>query len=442
MGFAYENKRLHFVGAGGVSMSALMRICRSLGAIVSGSDRTDGPTLRALREEGFDVAVGHREDVAARADTLVYTSAVKEDDPERAVAKRQIERSELLGEIAALYPTVIAVAGTHGKTTVTGMLACILRSAGVPFTAHIGGKLAGERSGAIIEGNDVFLTEACEYKRHFLTLRPTVGVVTNVEYDHPDCYENPGDVYRAFATFGAQCGKLITEDEELRKEVNEANARTNAHTNISAYAHIDIRPPGKKPNEYLCTCGDLQIPLSLGVWGGFNLKNAAYAVAAALELGIAPDAIGRGLAAFRGAERRQQTVGEWKGMPVVSDYAHHPTEISALTKEARAHFGTVAVVFEPHTYSRTRALMDEFATCFDADQVYLLPTFGAREPKNEEVDKNLFDALKTPNKIYADWGETRKLLARLPQKYYGAILFVGAGNVDAFAKELVASEQK
>ena len=434
MEFAYKDKHLHFVGVGGVSMSGLIRIARHLGANVTGSDKRDGDAIRALREEGYNVYVGHNPELAAKCDVLIYTSAVSEEDAERQAAEKQMERSELLGEIAALYPTVIAVAGTHGKTTVSGMLASILKEAKVPFTAHIGGRLQGENSGTYIGGGEIFLTEACEYKRHFLRLKPTVGVVTNVEYDHPDCYRDLDDVYRAFESFGANCKALVTEDRRLICAL--------AHTNTSTYHQMNIRKVEGKEDTYQLETNGEWWQIGLNVWGEFNMQNAAYAVAAAILAGIDRDAILKGIGRYRGAERRQEVLGTYRDMPIISDYAHHPTEISAVTKAATKRYGKIAVVFEPHTYSRTQALLDKFATCFEAEKVYLLPTYAAREKETAGVDEALFEAINVHNKTYADGDRALKALRDLPRRYYGAILFVGAGSVHKLAKQVAALEQK
>lgn len=433
MEFAYKDRHLHFVGVGGVSMSGLIRIARRLGARVTGSDRTDSDALRALQKEGYAVYVGHDPKVAAECDLLVYTSAVAPDDPERKAAEYQMERSVLLGEIAALYPTVIAVAGTHGKTTVSGMIASILLEAGVPFTAHIGGTVRGENSGTYIGGDRVFLTEACEYRRHFLQLRPTVGVVTNVEHDHPDCYPALDDVYRAFEAFGKQSRAVVTEDERLICAL--------AHTNTSTYLPACIRT-GQNGEKAICEEDGKAIPIELQVWGDFNVKNAAFAIRVATLLGIDDAHIAEGLRRYRGVERRQETVGTLNGMPLISDYAHHPTEISALTQAATERYGRIAVVFEPHTYSRTQALLAEFGTCFHAECVYLLPTYAAREEKAEGVEEALLDAICVQNKTCADKATTLRYLCELPRGYYGAILFVGAGSIHTFAKQVAALEQK
>ena len=330
MGFAYKDKHLHFVGVGGVSMSGLIRIAHSLGAKVTGSDRAESDNLRALREEGYSVYVGHDPSVAAKCDLLIYTSAVDGEDVERKAAKRQVERSVLLGEIAALYPQVIAVAGTHGKTTVTGMIAAILREAGIPFTAHVGGTMQGENCGTYIGGGDVFLTEACEYRAHFLCLRPTVGVVTNVEHDHPDCYPTIDDVYRAFEAFGSNCKALVTEDRRLICAL--------AHTNTSTYHQMCIRKEKGDEDTYIFHSDEGEMRIALNVWGDFNMRNAAYAAEVALLAGIDPKHIQAGLQKYKGVQRRQETVGQLHGMPPgdVADHGVTGTCGSSAGRAARA----------------------------------------------------------------------------------------------------------
>ena len=432
MDFAYKDKHLHFVGVGGVSMSRLLRICHARGALVSGSDRADSPTLRALSDEGYDVYCGHDPAKAAQADLVIYTSAVREDDPERQAAARSMERSELLAHIASLYPVVVAVAGTHGKTTVCGMIAAILRAAGVQFCAHIGGTMRQDEPDMAADG--VFLTEACEYRRHFLRLRPTVGVVCNVEHDHPDCYPDLEAVYEAFEAFGAQCRSVITKDRRILCKL--------AHTSTCTYDDMSISTQNIEQNTYLLRCNQKEMTVRLKVWGEFNMQNAAFAAETASILGVEPEYIKEGLETFEGAKRRQELVGYYKGMPVLSDYAHHPTEIYALTKEASKRYRNVAVVFEPHTYSRTKALLARFGTCFCCERLYLLPTYAAREQREDAVDEALLSCVEVKQKSLADWRDTLCQIQKLPHKNYGAILFVGAGNVDAFAKELVALEQK
>lgn len=415
-------------------MSGLARLAARWGAMVSGSDRRDSRTLDELRREGYDVYVGHDADRAMHADLVVYTSAVAAQDPERQAASAQMERSVFLAEIARLYPTVVAVAGTHGKTTTCGMLCAILDRAHIPYTAHVGGTLAKHTGGTVIAGDEVFVTEACEYQRHFLSLSPTIGVVTNVEYDHPDCYRDLDDVYDAFAAFGANCRALVCRDERL--------TCTLAHSLTRTYSHISISPDTSNRDTYQLSFMGMDVPFCLHVWGDFNMQNAAYAAAAGLLLGVTPMAVAEGLATYRGADRRQQYVGSYRGMPIYTDYAHHPTEISAVTRAFHGRYRRLAVVFEPHTYTRTTALLDDFARCFDADELYLLPTYAAREAREDTVDEALYGAIVIENKHFAPRDKTLEMLQKTPHKKYDAILFVGAGDIDKLAWDLAMLEQE
>ena len=428
MTFGYSGQRLHFVGAGGISMSGLMRLCAHYGAVVSGSDRNDSETLAALADEGYEVYRGTNPAVAARADLVVYTSAIPPHHPERLAARCSLERSRLLCAIAQGYDVVIAVAGTHGKTTVCGFLASILLEAGAPFCAHIGGYIPRLGGSVYLGGDRIFVTEACEYQQHFLGLNPTIGLITNVEYDHPDYYPDLAATQAAYARFGSQCGRLVCGDGVVCSMV---------HKNTCLYAQPYVLPAHDDTGAFAMMFDGAYIQTTLGVWGEFNRQNAALAAAGALLAGVEIPAIRRGLAAYTGAKRRQQVVGTWRGMPVVSDYAHHPSEIAALLGAAKERWGDVCVVFQPHTYTRTEALLARFATCFDCETLYLLPTFAAREAYMPRMDERLWEAVSvrdkhlcTPQKFWQD-------IAKTPHKKYGAILFVGAGDIHAYAMSLL-----
>lgn len=428
MDFAYRGKHVHFVGIGGVSMSGLAQMSARYGAKVTGSDKNE-EALKPLRQMGMEVYGGENAAMANRADLVVYTSAVREDHPERLAAKQAMERSAYLGYIASLFDRVVAVAGTHGKTTVCGFLSSILLSAKAAFSAHIGGYVPALSGSIYCGGNELLVTEACEYQRHFLTLRPTIGLITNVEYDHPDSYPDLQALQEAFGQFGERCRILVCQDGAVCSRV---------HTDTRIYAHPYIRPTSMQDDALELMFGDTYVCAKLGVWGDFNRQNAALAAAAALLLGVDPAHIATGLANYRGAKRRQQEVGVWRGIPVISDYAHHPTEIARLTQAAKDRYGKIAVVFQAHTYSRTMALLDRFATCFVCDTLFLLPTFAAREAPDDTVDEKLFAAIAVADKYRCTAQSIGELLQqKAPHKNYGAILFVGAGDVDAYSQQLL-----
>jgi len=421
-------KSIHFVGVGGVSMSALIRLARDMGAQVSGSDSRFSPTLAKLLEEGYDVYAGCRPEMARSADLVVYTGAVPPTNPELQAASRLMERSEFLGEIARGFEIVIGVAGTHGKTTSAAYLASILEAARLPFTAHIGGEVVGYGSGYRRTGDRILVTEACEYREHFLALRPTVGIVTNVEYDHPDYYRTPDQLYRAFGRYAESAEALVCPTE-----VSEC---IGADMHRCLYDDMCIRPvpEGGDAWVYMDRCSSIQV--CLPTWGAFNAYDACLAIRAARVIGVDEEAIKLGVASFSGVKRRQQVLGRLHGAPLITDYAHHPTEIRALLEEARKRFGRLCVVFQPHTYSRTEGLMAEFATCFEeADTLYILPTYAARETGDEQVVVNLERAIKKADKHLVGPEQLVEILKK-PCGKYNAYLLVGAGDVNDLAQML------
>lgn len=421
-------KRLHFIGCGGVSMSALLQIAAHYGAICTGTDRADGVFLRGLLSAGYRVMQGENPLWAGAADLVVYTAGVRPDHPERLAAKRTMERSELLAQIAAMFPTVVAVAGTHGKTTVCAMLAQILLQARIPFTAHIGGYVHALGGSAACLGEQVFLTEACEYRRHFLTLSPHIGVITNIQFDHPDYYRDFADVCTAFTQFANRCTRLVTTEEVL--------ACLPAHTCTCTYADACISPLDMRAYSFQYRDTSACFPVTLPVWGDFNAADAMLACRTARLLHIDEESIRQGLRHYRGTARRQQTIGFCDGVPVVVDYAHHPTEIQTVLHAARLHFGRLLCLFQPHTYSRTVGLLDQFVHCFDdCELVLLLPTYAAREAAQPDVDRQLAARIAAPCQSVLPTQlveQTKKAL----QKNYNAVIVVGAGDIDTLAAAL------
>lgn len=400
-------------------MSALAEYAALSGARVTGSDRTFSRALEKLKASGLGVYVGVDEDIIGEADLVVRSSAVPLSNPEIARADTLgipvVERHEFLARVAADFDKVIAVAGTHGKTTVTAMTAHVLKSAGVPFVAHIGGEpvgmgnltVFGGANGAVPRG--IFLTEACEYRRHLLALSPDIAIVTNMECDHPDCYGTIAEVHSVFAKFVEKCPRTV---------ISAANAFicTGAHTNICANEQS-----GKRENSAcgarraecegaegsICTygvsrileCGTTQTAivykdgaeceLHLPAAGAHLLEDALFAVAAAGEAGVDFAFACRALADFKGVKRRFEKVGEICGAQVVFDYAHHPTEIACALDAARA-YGRPLVVFQPHTYTRTARYLDGFASVLGSEErVILMPTYAARETPEEGADSGV-----------------------------------------------------
>lgn len=378
-------RKAYFIGVGGIGMSALAQLLADQGVAVSGSDREASPVTELLAKKGIEVLIGQKtENVPSDAEVVVYSEAVWEDNPERMRAKElgipQKSYFTMLGEVSKGKRT-IAVAGTNGKTTTTGMLAKILADAGASPTAVVGSLVKDFGSNYLHGDSDLFVVEACEYKRDFLTLHPTILVVTNIEWDHTDYYKDLADVQSAF--------------RELMEKVPHEG------TIITDVEHPHIAPilTGLAPRivDYRSdTRYELRLP------GEFNQMNARAGAAAAREAypSITEDSIATSLSHFQGTWRRFEYKGTTKaGADVYDDYAHHPTAVRATLAELRKRTtGKLYVAFHPHLYSRTRDLLDDFASAFgDADGVFIAPIYAAREVDDGSVSSAKLAELITQN---------------------------------------------
>lgn len=392
----FQGRHVHFVGIGGAGLSAIARVLMEQGATVSGSDLVLSPVAEALARDGALVYRGHRAEQVAGADMVVVSSAVPEGNVEVQAAREAdvpvIRRPQILGELME-GRIGVAVAGTHGKTTTTAMIASILWEAGLDPTFIVGGLVLGLGTNARAGTGPHFVVEADEYDRTFLGLRPQVAVVTNVEHDHPDCYPTFEDFRAAFAEFVGLLppdGLLVAcWDNPAARTLGEARAAQGAP--VAFYGlrgevtwtvrdlHSD---PSGGPNFVVVRQGTALGEVRLRVPGIHNALNALAALAVTDSLGV-PFAAARSiLGGFRGVARRFEVKGETEGVTVVDDYAHHPTEIQATLAAARQRFPgrSIWAVWQPHTYSRTKALLEEFTRAFDrADHVLVLPIYAARE---------------------------------------------------------------
>lgn len=427
----------YFIGIGGISMSALASLLYDRGFQVRGSDAFESDGTRMLRSKGIPVKIGEEEEITEK--NVVYTSAVDEAHPQRNGAqragKRLWSRAELLGAIAEEYPYVLSVAGCHGKTSATSMLAHIFYSAKRPFTCHIGGedKLLGNYRD---NGKEYFITEACEFKRNFLHLHSTVSVILNIDRDHTDCYQNEQDLVAAYAQFAAQ-SKLCVVNAEDRY----ANAIP--HSVSFGLNAGDIRAEKLCSNQekysFLVTEGGIpHIRIKLSVTGKVHVENALAAYAAARLTGLTPEEIKRGLESFQGVKRRFEHAGTICGAPVICDYAHHPREIDASFETAqKICSGTVRLVFQPHTYTRTRDLMDEFIRVLKkAENPIIYKTYAAREPFDDAGSAYTLVS-RLPEAIYVQSPtQLYKRLSQLIQKD-DLVLVLGAGDIYGIAKSII-----
>jgi UDP-N-acetylmuramate--alanine ligase len=382
-----RHRHVHFIGIGGIGMSALARLLLARGFEVSGSDRSPGEQGEALCGLGAVVADRHEARNVRGADLVITSSAVPSDNPEIKAALDEripvLKRSELL---AALTNAArgIAVAGTHGKTTTSALIGHILAFAGLDPTILIGGIDANLGSNARLGGSDLVVVEADEYDGSFLPLRPAIAVITNVEPDHLDYYgtfEHLQDSFRRFAESTRDTLVICGDDPVLPDLVSGATARTVEYgLDRGEWRGSHIREQGDKTDFTVCHEG-LEVVYSTRLAGAHNVRDCLAAIAVARLLDVPHDVVVPAVASFAGVGRRFDHKGEVDGVLVLDDYAHHPTEIRVNLAAARARFGRpVRVVFQPHTFSRTRALLDDFADAFaDASAVYLMDIYPARE---------------------------------------------------------------
>ena len=385
---------VHFIGIGGISMSGLAEILCEENFTVSGSDAKESDLTRHLSELGIQVFYGQSsENITDGIDLVVYTAAIALDNPEFVRAKKKgipmLSRAELLGQIMDNYQNSIAVSGTHGKTTTTSMISQILLAAKCDPTITVGGILKAIHGNLRVGQSEYFISEACEYTNSFLHFYPKYSIILNVEAEHLDFFKDLADVRHSFRSFASNTradGVIIINGEiENYRELTEglpASVITYGTTE-----RFDYYPSNVHFNEKACASytvmhkGEAIMEVCLNVPGMHNVSNSLAAIALSLELGLSKESIQTGLTAFGGADRRFQYKGEKNGVTIIDDYAHHPTEIRAtLTSAANHPHKRLILVFQPHTYSRTKAFLDDFAEVLSlADTVVLADIYAARE---------------------------------------------------------------
>ncbi len=448
-------KHVHFIGIGGISMSGLAEILLDKGFTVSGSDSKESELTDHLTRMGAEIAYGQRaENITDNIDVVVYTAAIHPDNPEFAEAAGRglpmLTRAELLGQLMQNYKTSVAVSGTHGKTTTTSMLSHIFLAADTDPTISVGGILPAIGGNIRVGGPDVFITEACEYTNSFLSFFPNVSLILNVDADHLDffgTYENIRKSFRAFAELLPADGTLIicTDIPEYTyfTEGLPCKVITFSMDGAADYTADDILyDEYAHPSFTLLYKGENIGRYTLKVPGRHNILNAIAAIAAARELGVGNDAIKEGFATFSGTERRFQTKGFVKGFEIVDDYAHHPTEINATLDAALKYpHKRLWVIFQPHTYTRTKSLLSQFAKALArADEVILTEIYAAREKDNLGISsKDVADriiSLGTPAHYIKTFPEIEEYVAEHVQPG-DLLLTMGAGNVVDIGENLL-----
>ena len=449
------SQHAHFIGIGGIGMSGIAEILLSLGMKVSGSDLRRGPITDRLAALGATIYEGHAAGNVAGATVVVTSSAVRANNAEVLEAHARkipvIQRAEMLAELMRLKYG-IAIAGMHGKTTTTSMVAAVLAAGGLDPTVVVGGRVDALGANARLGTTQYLVAEADESDRSFLKLSPILAVVTNLDREHMDCYRDMADVERVFLEFmdrvpfyGAVTACL---DNPLLKGILPRARRRVFTYGLAAEAdfRIEILPGNETSLSHfqVHTAKGTLGPFQLHVPGRHNVLNATAAVAIARQLEVSPEKIADGLNTFRGVDRRFQLLGQARGVRVVDDYGHHPTEIRAILAAAReSRPRKIHVVFQPHRYTRTLDLLEEFSRAFtDADTVVILPIYAAsEEPIPGVTAERLAALIKSPEaEFVADFAAAvQAITAHVSEG--DLILTFGAGSVSQLAPQILAALQ-
>ena len=456
--------RVHFIGIGGSGLSAIARLLKESGYEVTGSDRELSQFAVDLENDGVSIYIGHHPRNVAGADMVIRSSAIADDNPEVDAAKRAgipvYKRADFLGQLMA-EKTGIAVAGTHGKTTTTAMIAWMLYAMGRDPSFIVGGTLNNLKVNAHAGKGDLFVIEADEYDRMFLGLKPRIEVVTNLEHDHPDCYPKFADMVFAFQSFvdllPSDGTFIVCADDEhavallgyaRRKGLNVISYSLQSEMTINSPQWMQART--LKPNQRggfdfsamtnVGAASASMLQVSLQVPGEHNVRNALATLSVAATLGLSLQKAADALSEFTGTGRRFEVRGERKGVIVIDDYAHHPTEIRATLAGAKARYPghRIWAVWQPHTYSRTQILFFEFSRAFsDANEVLVTEIYASREAKQEFSSAEVVSAMPHSSARYSGSLEdtTKYLLKNL--RSGDVLLVLSAGDANLISADVL-----
>ena len=460
-----KTRRVHFIGIGGIGMSGIAELLANLGYSVSGSDERRSPVTERLATLGIRIAYGHQPANVGDADVVVMSSAVRAANPELLEAGRRripiIPRAEMLAELMRLR-YAIAVAGSHGKTTTTSMIAFVLERAGLDPTAVIGGRVSAFGSNARLGGGEYMVAEADESDRTFLKLFPTIAVITNIDHEHLENYGGFADLQHAFADFANRVpffGSVIAcaDDPALAEVLPRITRRVTTYGLTSPAAEFTASEIAARPMGMTALVGRRALHgatpspaveelgrLTLQVPGLHNLLNALATIAVTAELGISFARAAAGLGEFRGAERRFDLRGEPAGILVVDDYGHHPTEIAAVLEAARSLKRRIVVVFQPHRFSRTASLLDAFGPAMaGADHIILTDIYSAGEDPIPGVTIEALAAavrrsVRAPVDVVAPLDQIVPAVTRVARAG-DVVITLGAGSIGTVADQIVAA---
>ncbi|WP_205684301.1 UDP-N-acetylmuramate--L-alanine ligase [Clostridium formicaceticum] len=444
---------IHLIGIGGISMSAIAEILLSHGYRVSGSDISDSKLLHKLKEHGAEIFIGHREENIQNPDLIVYSAAIKHYNPERVRAKAlnipEVDRAEMLGQIMKKYDKAIAVAGSHGKTTTTSLLSLLMEYGGLDPTILVGGDLEDIGGNIKIGKSNHFITEACEYVESFLRFFPFIAIILNIDEDHLDYYrdiEHIKDAFRRFVALVPKEGFLVAcnDDPQVREIYSSADC------NIVTYG---IKTPADfiaqdisfdkegHPNFKVLYQGEVFGDFRLNIPGLHNVYNALASITTSHLLGLEAETIAKNIHRYQGIHRRFDILGEVKGAKIVDDYAHHPAEIKATLEAAKQHpHRKIWAIFQPHTYSRTKALLKDFSTAFNAaDHTIITDIYAARELDNGEINSKKLVELMDPSLEALYIPEFEKIVDYIYDRLEPGdlVLTMGAGDVYKIGEALL-----
>lgn len=449
-----KHKKVHFIGIGGISMSGLAEILLKNGYTVSGSDMKNSNIIEKLRNKGAKIYIGHSSDNIQDSDLVVYTAAISQDNPELQKAIElnipMMDRAEFLGEIMLGHKYNVAVAGTHGKTTTTSMIAHIVIEEQVDPTILVGGELDIIQGNVLAGNSDYFVTEACEYKESFLKFHPYIGIILNVDADHLDFYRDINhikDTFNKFIDIIPEDGFLVCNSDD--KNVN--NILDGHKCNIMTYGIKNGEYAAKNITYNSLGCGSYDLykkdeflfSINLSVPGEHNVLNSLAAVCTSLALNISKDSIIKGLSNFKGTHRRFEFKGSKNGVSVIDDYAHHPTEILATLNACKNYpHKDLYVVFQPHTYTRTITLFDDFVKTFNGVNNLLLADIYAAREKNTGIVSSLKlgDAIRLTGVNAINYHSFNEIVDYLKSnaKDGDLIITIGAGDVNLVGEMYLA----
>lgn len=426
-------------------MSGLATVLLNNNFKVSGSDSKESEMTNKLKSEGADIYIGHRKENIKNVDLIVYTAAISEENPEILAAKelgiKLMDRAEFLGEMMRGFKFNVAVAGTHGKTTTTSMLSHITLEGNLDPTILVGGELDAINGNVKIGKSDYFLTEACEYKESFLKFHPYIGIILNIDADHLDYYRDLNhiqDTFKKFSSLIPKDGYLIgcADDEKVLEILNQAKC------NVLSYGIDNGTVRAKNITFNTKGCASFTVvkdneelfDITLSTTGKHNILNALSTICVSLIFNISSNNIIKGLAECKGAHKRFEYKGQYNGTTIIDDYAHHPVEIEATLSTAQLiPHNKIYSVFQPHTYTRTKTLFDEFVTCFDeTDELILMDIYAAREKDTGLVSSTeLGDAIRNAGVNCINVSNHEEAANYLKSKLSSKdiLLTIGAGDV-------------